>query len=1558
MGGGIVGKKLPKIASVLSVGIAAICFLFSNGCGSNAANVITVSVSPSADTLILGQSVNLTATVSGATNVNVNWTPQFVSGKPPCQYTTTPSGGKTSALTSCPTDGSFGTLTNLEAAGTATYTAPNVLPDPTKFPSLQIVITAQSQQNTGKTGATTITLITGITLTLTPPSASVPTSELQQFSVRLTNDLQNKGVTWSVTQNVPNTNSSGTFLNYPQLPTCSPTCGTIAADPNNPNVAVYTAPSTIPTAITPAQKNNVNLPQDVTVVATSAADNTEFIIGTVTIVTGGPITFNGITPTIAPQGATLWDIYLNAPNISSASKILLTYPNSPQPVTKDSTSGQVKILFPLPTSTTSTTSTTPLPGSTGARLRLNETDLATSGTVAVSVVDPVQTCNGIAAGTACTATGTTSFSIIPVRPASTASVPDDVVQGKLSQDTPVIIDGGYFGPGGNLAAVFFQGNNGVGLNPNVPSTSRQLDALFKTSLFNSANPGLYQLSVDSRANPLPNPNNSSVTNIALFPDYSATPPAVTSTIAPGYAGIPAGVDPSAVDLDSNLGVLVVAETGSNAVQFFSISKGSLTPIDSNGASCMTACPVAVGKIPTGLSVNRVNHTVAVVNYGDQSVTVLPIPVPGASSQNPAPGTPFTLNISNALQTAATPSLTPYSIGVDPDSNLAIVAYSSTSAVTNTNLGFIVNLNPDSPSSPPNECLLDHAINPSSDKMGQCLFAQATLNTGTYPQIAVAPHGHIALVTPGGSGVVEGVDVTRQSSANVILSSTLTAGLVTVTIDTTQCPLGVKATSTSNTNPCPFLMVPGNAGTVLITGVTAGNSADSALFNGVFSVNVLSSNSFSYTVPNLTVTDSGGCNPTTKICGTVFYGTPDQIFPISATTQGVAINSVTHTAAIADANAIGTNGSQVWLLNSLDQSVTSYGFFAQCTAFIVPCPSSAELLATTDVAWQPYTNEVVSYNPNLNQVSISDPVSRQRYAFVCNTNAPPPIASGTCVTNPTTAAQLQTFQSQITLNGAGSASICLVSTSPCPAGSSLNLFGGLAVDPATNQAFVVKSGSGTIDVVDLGGPGTTTPIKPTHVSEVIVPSSNPAPGVIGGVPKALVPQAALTCTNPTPPATCDLPGVQIFGTGFDSTTLVQLDGTSIPPSDVQLNSSRQLTVTIPASFLTFPHHYALDIVNSSGAQSNAVDFIVVQAVDLSKVCTNSTGGSVNTMPSSVAISDQVANGPFSPMALVSVTGCNSVVALDINPTVTVAGQTQQNPHFGQMFGSPVTVGSNPEGIAISQPLGLAVVANNGGNTVSILDLTPLPSGSPKEKISDVSVGTNPTGVAIDDATGAAIVANTGSNTVSSLNLSLLFANGSTAAATSLTPVSIGGLQQPMAVAIDPDRGTNNQGIAVVTTLSLSAGALPSGGLAVVEIGFATPILSTTISSGFVSAVPTGVVFDPAVVTGTANLGVFYANSSGTNTITQFNPDTGGGSSVSVGINPTSLAVNPQTGAILTSNSASNTISIVDTLSNPFRTLQTLGFPGSATFGVAVDQFTNLAVIVDQANMRVLLFPMPN
>jgi DNA-binding beta-propeller fold protein YncE len=1579
------------MGNFLAAGVAVAGLLLSGGCGGGggAANVITIRIgSSSGPSLILGQSTTLTAIVNGATNTNVNWTPV-------CQYTTatTDSTGKvtTSKPANCPEDMTvmppdpnhtiFGVFSNQQATGTEVFTAPSTLPDQTKYPGLQIIATAQSVQNTSKTGTINLTISSGIRVTFSPGTATVPTKEQQRFTALLTNDLGNGGVTWSITQQIPTSTTGSTPNPYTPLATCSPTCGTIMVlNPSDPNTVVYTAPDTVPTAITPAQKNNTNSPANVTIVAVSNADKSCslcVVIGTITIIPGGPITFNGITPTIAPQGATLWDIYLDAPNISSASTINLTYGSSTMPVQKVSTSGQIKVLFPVPASSSSSTSSstcsTTNPCSTGARLRLLAPDLvpqpgcpaAQPCPVTVSVTDLAEPCNGSPAGTACTATGTTTFNIMPVRATSTATVPDDIVQGGQTQTFPVTIDGGYFGPYGpnlkspnNLTRVFFQSSGDTLSVDQTRSNSRQLITSLDASKINPTNPGLYPLYVVSNAAPAPSPNNPSVTNMALFPDYSTTPPAVS----PGASGIPAGMNPSAVDIDPDLGLLVVAETGSNTIEFFSIGNGVLASKCTVGSTVSTTtCPgvtPAPINVPTGVSVNRTNHTVAVVNYGSQtisttnnicnitaltgqSVTVLNIP------GSPTPITPFSVDLTGALQGSVCPAPMPYSIGVDPDSNLALVAYSATSSSSVNNLGFIVNLNSDSSTTPNSYgCALDHAINSSSTKLGQCLFSQVTLNVGTYPQIAMAPHGHLGLVTPGGSGTVRGVDVTKPSAANVISSATLTAGLVTVTIDTTKCPPPLP-NPTSTTNPCPFSLVPGNAGSVLITGLTPKTAANRAFFNGVFSVNVTSNNSFTYVV-NTTATDSAGCTTTNNVttCAEVFYGSPDQIFGLPATTQGIAINPFTSTAAIADANATGTNGPQIDLLSGLDQSVSSISFFANCTAFTTSCTSAPEFLPTADVAWQPYTNSLVSYNPHLNQVSISDPVTRRRYAFAfnhpCSTTSP-------CTVSPTI------DPAQIKLSGSGTATLTVqngTGTAANPA--TLQLFGGLAVDPPTNQAFVVKSGSSTIDVIDLNG---STPIKSTHISEVIVPSTS-GNGSIGGVSNALVPQAALTCTTPTPPATCDLPGVKIFGAGFASGTQVRLDGVDITTQGgtvgAPVNGGREVDVTIPAFFLSMPHHYALDVL--SGAQSNVVEFIVIQSVNLSTVCTSS---GPNTQPSSVAIADQMANGAFSPIALVSVTGCNSIVAIDLNPTITVPGQPQPqpNPNFGKLIGSPIGVGTSPQGIAIWQHRGLAVVANNGSGNATIIDLTasppaPLMSISP----STISTGTNPTGVAINEATGAAIVTNTGSNTISMINLGLLFPPSGTTPPTTLTATSIGGIQEPTAVAIDPDRGTNKQGIAVVTAVQLSNGSAPTGALAVVEIGLATPALSTTISSGFVSSTPTGIVFDPAVATG-GNPGVFFANSSGTNAIFEFNPD-GGESSVSVGINPTSLAINPQTGAMLTSNSASNTVSIVDTISRPFKTRQTLGFPGSPTFGVAIDQFTNLAVIVDQANNRVLLFPMPN
>jgi DNA-binding beta-propeller fold protein YncE len=1404
----------------LLLSLSAVVLLAVAGCGGGSnTNVVTVAVSPSSTTIIVSQSTTFTSIVSGATDLNVTWA---------CTFTTTTfdSAGKATTAAEQPCNSDTGGIPANSANTTVIYTAPGKVPDPTKFPNLQVIITAKSVQDPKKTGKATLTLDSGIVVTLTPTTATVPTSvssTLQsqfQFSATLTNDNdpQTHGVTWLVTQGTPTST-----LPFPSLTSCSVSgnasgCGSIDAN------GLYTAPTAVPTTAT------------LTVVVASKADPSRFAIGSITIIQGGPISLKQISPTVAPQGASSYDIYIEAANMTSASSIALTSSGgSTTPI--NSASGQIKILFPIPTSTVAN------PASTGARLRLNVTNLATADTYTVSISDPAQCPGGCPLSTG---HGPVSFQVLPVRPTSVATLPDSVPQHNLlPNELSLAVDGGYFGPSGSLAKITFNGNDLTTDATN--SSSRQLRATLQSSDVSAALPGLYPFTVSRTSAPLPSPANPSVTNIAVFPDYSTVPPSVVG------AGISAGTNPSAVDIDTRLGILAVAETGSNLVQFFGVGAGSLTPLPCPTSSCAV-------NAPTGLSINQANHTVAVVSPQDQSVVVLPLP---GSTGVAGITYPLTISLSGLLPTLSSPAL-PYSVGVDSDTNMALVAYSSSANPTTAKVGFLLDLNKDTQT----------CLSGSAQTSAPCPHAQVTLNTGSYPQIAMLPHSHLALVTPGGSGVLNGIDVTKSSASVPIQNVSLTSGLVTVTTPSDK----------------PHGLNPGNPGTVLIQGVPPGAQNQTA-FNGAFTVqSVINPTSFTYAL-NSTTNDTA----TGDSDSFAYFSSPNITIGISQTTQGIAINPVTRIAAIADANATGNNGPQINLLNSLDQSVSSITFHAECTAFTTSCSGAPELLGTSSIAFQPYTNSLVSYNPQQNEVSVSNPVTQNRYA-VFSVGSPNS-------TLPT-----------VSVNG-----------------SSLTLFGGLAVDPATNQAFVVQSSNSAIQIINLG-PTPSTTLKTAQITELQVPTVSGA--LIGGIVGALMPQGTLV-------STADLAGVKIFGSGFDSGSQVRLDGTTFASTGLgnfNLVSSREIDVTIPHSFLAAPHRYAVDVVNGSGVRSNVTDFFVIKSVDMSKnaqVCKDSSGNFVDAQPNSIAIADQLPGQAFSPIAVVSSTACNNISVIDINPQSTTFGAVK----------SSIATGTAPQGVAVSPRFGLAVVANHTDGTASILDLA---TGT--QKVAAVTVGSTPTGVAINEGTGAALVTNTGSNSVSEINLALLFGSSPPTTLTA-TPIAVD--TSPIAIAIDPDRGTNSRGLAVVTALQLISGSAPIGVLDALDIGGVSPAKSTTAAVGTVTATPTGIVFNPSV-----SPALFYATSSGGNVVTAFNPDSGGTSTVHVGINPTSLAINPQTGGIMTVNSASQTVSIIDTISNPFKTRSTFGLGGSPQFGVAIDQFTNLAVIADQANNRVLIFPVPN
>jgi DNA-binding beta-propeller fold protein YncE len=1067
------------------------------------------------------------------------------------------------------------------------------------------------------------------------------------------------------------------------------------------------------------------------------------------------------------------DIYLNVTNLRSTVSIFFTDINNQRTQILPA-SGQLKII-----------------NASVARLRLNAPQLAQTQAGNVQIGVQVQNTNTVV---------NKPLQLAPVRPALVAAVPDSFPLNILSP-TPgsETLDGGFFGaPASPLVSVSYSGGT-VGVP--VPGP-RQLG--FPLTLGKQA--GLFPLSVtNSSATP-----STATTNVAIQPDLVNAPATIIKTLPLS------GTAPSAIAVDSTLGFAVVTEQASSSVQIVNLAGG--TPI--------LGTRVTSGfNQPTGVAIDDQlsTHEAAVVNSGDSTLTILQI----TPALSPPASVLGKVNLGALIPaTGGSTAPTPFAVGIDPFTHLALVAFSS------TNVGFIVNVDPKNL----NPGCIPGTAPASGPKF--CPVASVSLNTGAKPQIAFEPRLHLAFVSPGGRGLMSVVDLTRKGSIIPIAAAPTGASRAQInTGSQTQGLVTITTTTSHNINPAVL-------GTVLITGVSPSD------FNGSFQVsNVIDSTHFQYLQPTVTTVETGGG-------GNVSFGNPDLTFSISNTNQGIAINPESRAAVVADPNA---SFGQISFISTLDEGVTSLSL--SVGSFLTTGGSAPEVGATW-VAVQPFTNVAVSFNPSLNQVSFIDPEKPQRLAL--------PTGTG---------------QTAI-----GSYNV---------AGTTVTVTGGLAVDPATNLALVVNSGSNSLVAISIGDTPTVK-IKPVHISQVIVPAGR-------GVPNAVLPQATLTSTS-------TLTGVRILGTGFLSGSSVQvlLDGAALAPSSA---TNTEVDVDIPAvPYLSAPRHFALEVQvgNGPGVFSNAADFTVVQVIDVSGGCS----GTSTPQPGAVAIDEQ------RNVAVVANSGCNDISIIDLTPGA-------MTPVI-----KSVAVGKSPAGIAVIPRLGFAVVTNNGDGTASIVNL------DTKTALAPVTVGTSPLGVAINQDTGAAVIANNGSNTVSLIDL------------TASTPKAVNAAvdQQPIAVAIDPDRGTNGNGEAVVTALQQSGISAATGVLDVVDIGSGTPVKNANATFSFLTATPTGIVFDSAVTPG-----LFYVTSSDGNVIAAFNPDNDQFQQIRVGINPTSIAYNLQTGTILTVNTISNTISFID--SQTFKTRGTFGIGGSPQFAAAIHPRTNMVVIADQANNRVILYPSP-
>jgi DNA-binding beta-propeller fold protein YncE len=482
----------------------------------------------------------------------------------------------------------------------------------------------------------------------------------------------------------------------------------------------------------------------------------------------------------------------------------------------------------------------------------------------------------------------------------------------------------------------------------------------------------------------------------------------------------------------------------------------------------------------------------------------------------------------------------------------------------------------------------------------------------------------------------------------------------------------------------------------------------------------------------------------------------------------------------------------------------------------------------------------------------------------------------------------------------------------------------AFNPFTNVAVTVNKNNSNGSIVDasvpalLGGDGiiptgvlnqpVDVAIDPGTNTTVIVNQGDNTVSIISlgalrtpqilqvnrqdnGAGVPLPPEITVESTLTTGPS-ANPQTLRVIGSGFTGSSVVHLDGTALAGLPTVI-SSRELTVPVPASMLTAgPRLYAVQVVNGASA-SNAATFTVSQSVDVS------SAGCAAPAPQGVAIDYSSRN-----VAVVTNPSCNNVAIINLGGSNVGQGNTID-----------LDAGSNPQGVAVHIGSGLAVVANSGRNNAAIIDL------SGNTVAATVNTDPTPTGVAIDPGLGLAVV------TASNANVINTFTVSSTPGSSSSLAVQ----QRPVAVAVDPETH-----VAAVANTSSNTVSLVD-----LQQGVATEHIAA-------NGLPTGIALDPVN-------GTFLTTSSLLNQVLILDPVSRTTTQLRVGINPTSIAYNFNSSTLVTTNSSSQTLSVMDFSSRRVRAV--LSFRPSGRFAVDIHPFTNLAVIADSAGNRVVLRPLP-
>lgn len=562
-----------------------------------------------------------------------------------------------------------------------------------------------------------------------------------------------------------------------------------------------------------------------------------------------------------------------------------------------------------------------------------------------------------------------------------------------------------------------------------------------------------------------------------------------------------------------------------------------------------------------------------------------------------------------------------------------------------------------------------------------------------------------------------------------------------------------------------------------------------------------------------------------------------------------------------------------------------------------------------------TNTAVSWELNGNTVSGGNPQLGTLTPGANNTavyTAPGAIPSGQITVRATSVVDSTSYgDADVSVTAPADPAITSFSPTMAPEGS------------VQQDVYINGSGFETNDTVYAGtgvtrGPVTTFFISPALLRATIPSQFFQQPGTlqlqvqrtasIVSQPLSLtvepVRPSLLTSTPTSTSTNAGAVNVSLTGGFYVPTTQAMfngLDSSSGVVVNYANNNSRQLTVTLPANSLGTAGLYPLFVQNPDAAQAGVPSIA-------------STNLTVEPPPQSI-------------------------------PTAQVAN---------------VTVGASPSAVAIDEALGLALVANEGDGSVSVINLA---TNSVVQTIPNVA--TQPSSIAVDDmlSPNVAVVVDEAQNSVVAINLATYAVSAPLA-----LPVSSPNPTPAISIGINPlthraivanqltdvatilQVGVSNGSPTLTVEGQVGAGAAPysiSTGLSptiAIDPRLNWAVIAPGGGGGLISFVDLGDAANPsdpiypfgrnAEVVGTLSLN---------------------------GLSPTGVGINPETHTAILSDPNTSTVSVFNLLNNSdttgtFRLAGTGYVAASASLtsnlGVVVNQNSNTAAIVDLSTGNVL------